>query len=361
MWLALLSTLLLATPAHAVRTKDVGHFLGVQPQALEGTGLVVGLRRTGDSSRNEAAVRALATRLQAMGMRLDVEDLSSRNIALVYVHAEISPDARTGQHLNVVVSAAGDASSLEGAVLMSTPLYDKRGQIVAIAEGPLVVGGYAVDAGGAAARKNTPTTARGDRAALVVRDDPDAIDYSKLTEVEFVLREPDFTTASRLAEAVDAAFGAQLAMPVSASTVKMTIPDELKGQFPRFAAKVEEVQLEVDLPSRVVVNERTGTVVVGAEVRISPVAVAHGGLTVQVRRRNSVSQPPMLSLGTSVPVRNTDISVQEGAGQVQLVEGATIGDLVSALDALGVPPRDLIVILQAISAAGALQADVVVQ
>ena len=361
MWLALWFMLSAVAPAHAVRAKDVGHFLGVQPQALEGTGIVVGLRRTGDSPRNQAAVQALATRMQAMGMRIDSDELSSRNIALVYVHAEISPDARTGQHLDVVVSAAGDASSLEGAVLMSTPLYDKRGQIVAIAEGPLVVGGYNVDAAGNAARKNTPTSARGNRAALVVQDDPNAIDYASLTEVEFVLREPDFTTASRLAEAVDAAFGSELAMPVSASTVKIAIPDELAGQFPRFAAKVEEVQLEVDLPSRVVVNERTGTVVVGAEVRISPVAVAHGGLTVQVRQRNGVSQPSPFSLGTTVPVRNVDIEVREKEGQVQLVEGATIGDLVSALDALGVPPRDLIVILQAISGAGALQADVVIQ
>ncbi len=361
MWVALWFVLSIVAPAHGVRAKDVGHFLGVQPQALEGTGLVVGLRRTGDSPRNEAAVQALATRMQAMGMRIDVDELASRNIALVYVHAEITPDARTGQRLDVLVSAAGDASSLEGAVLMSTPLYDKRGEIVAIAEGPLVVGGYAVAAAGNSARKNTPTSGRADRAALVVRDDPDAIDYASLTEVEFVLRDPDFTTATRLAEAVDAAFGSELSTPVSASTVRLVIPEELLGQFPRFAARVEEVQLEIDLPSRVVVNERTGTVVVGADVRISPVAVAHGGLTVQVRRRNGVSQPSPMSLGTTMPVRNTDIEVREEEGQVQLVEGASIGDLVSALDALGVPPRDLIVILQAISAAGALQADVVVQ
>ena len=224
-----------------------------------------------------------------------------------------------------------------------------------------MVGGYNVDAAGNAARKNTPTTARGDRAALVVWDDPNAVNYSALTEVEFILREPDFTTATRLAEAVDTAFGAEISMPVSASTVRIQVPDELAGQFPRFAARIEEVQLEVDLPSRVVVNERTGTVVVGAEVRISPVAVAHGGLTVQVRQRNGVSQPAAFSMGTTVPVRNVDIEVREQAGKVQLVEGATIGDLVAALDALGVPPRDLIVILQAIAAAGALQADVVIQ
>ncbi len=356
---ALLLGLLVTAPAEATRVKDVGHFLGVQPQSLEGTGLVVGLRRTGDSPRNEAAIRALATRLQAMGMRLDVTELASRNIALVYVHAEIPADARVGQKLDVLVSAAGDASSLEGAVLMSTPLYDKRGDIVAIAEGSLVTGGYAVDAGGSAARKNTPTTARGDRAGLVVRDDPMAIDYASLEEAEFILRDPDFTTATRLAEAVDAALGGEVAQPISASTVKIVIPEELRGMFPRFAALVEEIDVELDVPARVVVNERTGTVVMGADVRISPVAVAHGGLTVEVRRRNAVSQPNILSLGTTVPVRNTDVEVREKEGQVSLVEGASIGDLVSALDALGVPPRDLIVILQAIRSAGALQADLV--
>ena len=359
-WWVMLTWLALFVPdAFGARAKDVGHFLGVQDQALEGTGLVVGLRRTGDSPRNEAAIRALATRLQAMGMRLAVDELSSRNIALVYVHTEIPADARVGQRLDVLVSAAGDASSLEGGVLMSTPLYDKRGDIVAIAEGALVTGGYAVDAGGSAARKNTPTTARADRAGLVVREDDAAIDYAKLTEVESILRDPDFTTATRLAEAVDAAFGAELAQPVSASTVKMTIPDELAGQFPRFAAKVEEVQVELDVPARVVVNERTGTVVMGADVRISPVAVAHGGLTVEVLRRNAVSQPPPLSLGTTMPVRNTEVQVREEEGQVSLLEGASIGDLVAALDALGVPPRDLIVILQAIRSAGALQAELV--
>ncbi len=359
--LVALWALWLGSPAFAVRAKDVGHFHGVAAQSIEGTGLVVGLRRTGDSARNEAAIRALATRLQGMGMRLDVEDLASRNIALVYVHAEITPDARVGQRLDVVVSAAGDASSLEGAVLMSTPMYDKRGEIVAIAEGPLVTGGFAVDAGGSAARKNTPTSARGDRAAMVVREDPDAIDYGALETVDFVLRDPDFTTASRLAEALDAAFGAPVATPRSASTISISIPVDLRGKFPTFAAKVEEVDVDLDVAARVVVNERTGTVVVGADVRIDPVAVAHGGLMVEVRRRNAVSQPGPLSLGTTVPVRNTDVEVREQEGQVSLVEGASIGDLVAALDALGVPPRDLIVILQAIRAAGALQAEVVVQ
>ena len=157
------------------------------------------------------------------------------------------------------------------------------------------------------------------------------------------------------------AFGTELAQPVSASTVRMTIPTELAGQFPRFAAKVEEVQLELDMPARVVVNERTGTVVMGADVRIAPVAVAHGGLTVEVVRRNAVSQPSLLSLGTTMPVRNTEVQVREEDGQISLVEGVSIGDLVSALDALGVTPRDLIVILQAIRSAGALQAELVTQ
>ena len=357
--LLLIFALLLPAPALAVRAKDVAEFYGVRDNMLTGAGLVVGLRRTGDSVRNEAALRALANRLQGMGLSLNLDELSSRNVAMVMVSSTLGPDQRTGSRLDAVVASTGDATSLEGGVLLMTPLWGPDGEIHAVAEGALLVGGFAVEASGNGTRKNSPTIGRVVGGAIVEKEVPGGLAYSQLTEVDYVLRDPDFTTAMHLAEALDATFGTQVAVPVSSSTLHLTIPEEMHGRFPVFAAMVESTELEVDVPARVVVSERTGTVVMGADVRISAVAVAHGGLTIEVRRLDQISQPSPLSAGTTATVSNSWISAEEQPGDLQLVEGATIGDLVSALNAMGVKPRDLVVILQAIRAAGALQAEIV--
>ncbi len=347
--------------AFATRAKDVGRFYGVRENTLSGQGLVVGLRRTGDTARNTATLRALVAILQGRGLSIGLEDVSSRNAALVMVRAELPPDYRAGDRVDVTVASTSDATSLEGGMLVWTPLYDQSRKLVAVAEGPLVVGGYVAESAGNLARKNAPTTAMIPGGALVERENDWAMDYSSLETTEFVLDQPDFATASALEDAVNGAFGGEVAQAVSASTIKMTIPEDLRGRFPRFAAQVEAIDVAVDAPARVAINERTGTVVMGANVTISPVAVAHGGLTVEVRRVNQASQPAPLSFGTTALLSNVEVEAEEQEGKLVLVEGAAIADLVAALNALGVKPRDLVVILHAIRNAGALQAEIVVQ
>jgi flagellar P-ring protein precursor FlgI len=354
-WMALVPA-----DAFAVRAKDIGSFHGIRENLLTGAGLVVGLRRTGDSVRNEAAIRALASRLQGLGVSLQVDDISARNVALVMVSATLGPDQRTGSRVDVTVASTGDATSLEGGILLLTPLMGPDGNVYVIAEGPVVVGGYQMDAAGSAFRKNTTTTGVALESGIVEREVASNVDTTALTQIDFVLSRPDFTTATRLAKAIDTAVGTPVALARTSSTVQLSIPAQFQGKFAEFASIVELVDVEVDTRARVVVSERTGTVVVGADVKISPVAVAHGGLTIEVRRRDLVSQPPPLTIGgQTVLVPGIDINVKEGDGKLVVVEGTTIGDLVSALNAMGVTPRDLVVILQAIQAAGALHAEVV--
>lgn len=352
LWLA-------GAPALGAKAKDVGRFYGVRENTLSGPGLVVGLRRTGDSARNLATLRSLVARLRGQGLSLGMDDVSSRNAALVMVRATLPPDYRAGDRVDVTVASTSDASSLEGGVLVWTPLFDQTKQIVAIAEGPLVVGGYAAESAGNTVRKNAPTAARVPGGAMVERDNDRSLDYASLETTEFVLDRPDFATVNSLEEAIDAAFGADVAQAVSASTIRLTVPEELRGSFPKFAAQVESVDVLVDAPARVAINERTGTVVMGGDVTIAPVAVAHGGLTVEVRRFNQALQPAPLSFGNTVAISNVEVDAKEAEGDLVLVEGASIADLVAALNALGVKPRDLVVILQAIREAGALQAEIV--
>ena len=357
---SLLLALLLATPqADAARTKDIASFYGVRENHLTGAGLVVGLTRTGDSRRSAASIRALANRLQGLGVSLDPDEVMARNVALVMVTASIQSDSRTGSTLDVTVASTGDAASLMGGYLLMTPLMGPDGQVYAVASGPLIVGGYSVEAGGDSAQKNTPTVGRVENGATVEREVGTAVHYQELLEVDLVLRDPDFTTSSRLADAINKDFNEEIALASSSSTVRLAIPQEFQGRFALFAAKVEAVEVDVDAPARVVISERTGTVVMGADVRISAVAVAHGSLSIEVKRQVDVSQPGPLSKGSTVAVANHEVSASEEPGQLTLVEGVTIGELVSALNAMGVKPRDLMVILQAIQAAGALHAEIV--
>ena len=358
-WLTLLY--LSFAPAYAVRAKDVGAFHGVRDNQLTGAGLVVGLRRSGDSPRNDAAIRSLANRLQGLGASLRLDEISSRNVAMVMVSATLPQDSREGARIDVTVASTGDATSLEGGILLATPLVGYDCEVYAVAEGAMVVGGYDLVAAGNAARKNTPTVGRVTSGAIVEREVASALDYAKIDVIDFVLDEPDFTTAVRLADAVNNSFGGAVAMASSASTISMNIPKSMQGRFPQFAAAIEEVDIQVDAPARVVVNERTGTVVIGSDVGISAVAIAHGGLTIEVRRVVGVSQPAPLTLGNTVAYSNTVVYANEEEGDLVLLEGVNIGELVSALNAMGVKPRDLIIILQAIRSAGALHAEVVTQ
>ena len=358
MWV-LLSLMFAAAPAEAARIKDVGHFYGVRDNQLSGAGIVVGLQRTGDSTRNEAAIRALATRLQGHGMSLELDDIVARNIALVMVSATLHADDRSGSRIDVTVASTGDATSLESGVLLLTPLLGTDGKVHAVAEGPMVVGGFALGSGGSHAGKNRPTVGRIAAGATIELELENGLDYDALETIDYVLTRPDFSTTTRLAEAVNSEFGSEVARPASASSVTLTLPDEFIGKFPAFAARIERLDITVDVPAKVVINERTGTVVMGADVKISAVAVAHGGLTIEVRRFNAISQPAPFSGGTTAAVRNTIVEANEADGQLVLVEGVEIGELISALNDMGVKPRDLIVILEAVRSAGALHAEIV--
>ncbi|NCG19048.1 MAG: flagellar basal body P-ring protein FlgI [Rhodobacterales bacterium] len=354
--------LLFSSVANATRAKDIGDFYGIRENQLEGAGIVVGLQRSGDSTRNIAALRTLANKLRAVGISMNLEDLSSRNIALVMVSATLPPDTRPGSRLDVTVASTGDATSLEGGMLLWTPLTDQMGNIVAVGEGSLIVGGFTVGANGGGARKNKPTVGLISGGAIVQIEVPNQVDYTALTNIDYILHKSDFTTAMRMADAVNAQFeGETVASAQSSSTINLVLPESFAGNFAGFAAMIENTDLTVDTPARIVVNERTGTVVMGADVKISAVAVAHGGLTIEVRRANGVSQPGPSSGGTTAAVSNSIITANEEEGQLVLVEGIDIGELVAALNDMGVKPRELIVILQAMRSSGALHAEIVTQ
>lgn len=352
-------TALAPARAGAARVKDVGEFYGHRENQLVGSGLVVGLNRTGDSPRNEMSIRTLANALQGMGVSLQMEDIISRNVAVVMVTAEIGSDVRTGSRLDITVSSTGDATSLVGGQLLLTPLYGADGQIYAVASGSLLVGGYSVTAGGDASVKNHTTVGRVAKGATVEREIPTGIDYNAQAAVEWVLDEPDFTTAARVAASINEALEREIAQARDSGTVVLQVPEAFRGRFADFATLVEHVEVTVDTPARVVVNERTGTVVMGADVKISAVAVAHGSLTIEVQRSQEVSQPNALANGQTVVTSESRIAANEEAGELKVIEGVTIGELVSALNAMGVTPRDLITILQSFRAAGALHADLV--
>ena len=349
--------LLLSHPAHAARVKDVASVYGVRDNVLFGYGLVTGLDRSGDSRRNEATIRALANRLQGLGFTLNTTEIVSRNVAVVMVTARLPAGARPGHRLDVEVSSTGDATSLEGGVLQLTPLFATNGVAFATAQGSLVIGGFSASEGRNTAQKNHTTVGRVPQGAMVERENPNRIDLTHQDHIEWLVHQPDFTTATRMATAIDEQLGEPMAHAEDSGTVVVEVPDDWKDKVIDLVARIESVDFDVDLPARVVINERTGTVVMGADVRISPVAVAHGGLSIAVDRQVDVSQPAPLSLGTTKTVENIGIRVEEAGGGLSVVDGVTIGDLVNALNNIGVKPRDLIQILITIKAAGAMQAE----
>lgn len=360
-WRALLvgGALGLGVPeARAARVKEVAGLYGVRENALVGYGLVVGLNRSGDSTQNEAAVHALANRLQGLGVTMVEEDIQARNVAVVMVTANLPAGSRPGSRLDVLVSSAGDARSLEGGILLLTPLFSANGMNVASAQGPLTVGGYSVSAGGDTQARNHPTVGSVSRGATVEIELPNPLDLGGATTLDWVLHTPDFTNAARLARVVEGTLGDGAAQVVDAGTVRVRVPEDWNGRQAELVARLESLEFELDHVGRVVVNERTGTVVMGADIALSPVAVAHGGLTIEIRDEVSVSQPSPLSAGDTTPVRNREVLVREGTGGVTMIDGVTVGEVVNALNAMGVSPRDLIVILQAMRAAGGLHAEI---
>jgi flagellar P-ring protein FlgI len=368
LWLALALTLAPgpAPEAHAARTKDLGRFFGVRDVQLTGFGLVTGLQQTGDTMINRATVQNLVARLAGMGIVVSERDLMARNTALVTVTATVRSDARIGGRLDVHVSSAGDARSLEGGVLQPTLLFalsDLDNPYV-VAQGPITVGGFNVEQDGVQSRRNVTNTGIVPEGGIVEREVDLRLDYDSMSSIDFLLDgdHNDFTTAMRTADAINEAFSAEIAEPRSATTIRIDIPQDYRGRFARFAAVVEQVEVDPDVVSRVVIDARTGTVVMGGTVTVRPFAVAHGGLKVEVEVERGASQPgPLANAGETVVVENTFIGVDEEEGELVLVNAVSLADLVSALNAMGITPRDLAVVLQAVKDVGALDAELVIR
>jgi flagellar P-ring protein precursor FlgI len=296
--------------------------------------------------------------LMRLGIAVPVERLDGKNVAAVIVTAKLPPFAKPGSTVDVTVSSLGDSSTLQGGTLLLTPLQGPDGRVYAVAQGPLSVGGAAASgASGDSVQKNHPTVGRIPNGAVVEREVPNALDP---TAVTLMLQRPDPTTAVRLAEAVNRASEGGVARAVDPSTVTVSVPQAYQARLMEFIARIEAVTLNVDTPARVVINERTGTIIMGSQLRISTVAIAHGNLTIQVKEERQVSQPgPFAPQGAAtVVVPRSSVTIKEEKNRLILVnEGVSIGDIVQGLNALGVTPRDLISILQAIRAAGALMAE----
>jgi flagellar P-ring protein precursor FlgI len=350
--------LLIGTTADAARVKDIASIYGVRDNSVLGYGLITGLNRSGDSRRNEGTIRTLANRLQGLGVTLSTEDIISRNVAVVMVTSTIPSNARPGHRIDIIVSSTGDAKSLEGGVLQLTPLYAPDGRAYASSQGPVVIGGFSAEAGGESSRKNHPTTGRVVRGATVELENPHRLDLSKQGHIDWLIHDPDFTTATRMVKAINESIGSKVALAQDDGTVRMKIPADGEMPMVNLLSQIGLVEIEVDSPARVVINERTGTVVMGAGVQLSPVAVAHGGLSIEVQRKTDVVQPNALAAGNTVVTENASLQATEQSGRLTLLEGVTIGQLVSALNSMGVKPRDLIQILLTIKAAGALHAEI---
>jgi flagellar P-ring protein precursor FlgI len=355
--------LLLLAPIEAAaqaRIKDIAEFEGVRDNHLIGYGLVVGLDGTGDDLDSAVFTReSLIGMLQRLGVTARDEDLDTANVAAVMITADLPPFARQGTRIDITVSALGDADSLLGGTLVVTPMLGADGEVYAVAQGPVAVAGFT--AGGAAEEinKGVPTTGRIPNGAIVEREI--GFDMAQLETVKIALRNPDFTTASRMAQAVNQAFKAPLARQLDSSTVLITVPPRHPGGPVGLMTAIEQLRVATDQVARVVIDEKSGVIVMGENVRISTVAIAQGNLTIRITETPQVSQPaPFSESGATVAVDRTQVQVDEDGDKrlAVLPAGISLQELVNGLNALGVGPRDMITILQAIKASGALQAEI---
>ncbi len=350
--------LLLALPAGAARIKDLAHVRGVRDNQLIGYGLVVGLNGTGDSDKVKYTNQSLVSMLSRMNVRIDPQGLKPKNIAAVIVTAELPAFSRVGNTIDITVSSIGDAKSLTGGTLLVTPLTGHDGQIYAVAQGPISVGGFSVASkGGASETKNHPTVGRIPDGALVEREV--RVELGAQNRITLQLRDADFTTAARMARVLDMNLGGQFATATDSGTIQLELPPPYQGRLVEFVALVERLEVTPDAVAKVIVNERTGTIIMGQDVKLAPVAVAHGNLTVSVKVQNRAVPAAPLTDGQTVTEQNTQVEVNEEPRRlIELREGASLADVVEGLNQLGATPRDLITILQAIKQAGALRAEV---
>ena len=348
--------LIAGNAVEAARIKDIADIKGVRQNQLVGYGLVVGLDGSGDGDDSPFTTQSLAALLEKMGITVNPDDIEGENVAAVMVTADLPPFARIGTKIDILVSSIGAASNLQGGTLLLTPLKAANGEIYAVAQGPVSTGGFQARGSAAGVQKNFPTVGRVISGAIIERDLP--FEFNNKDRLSLALRTPDFTTASRVALAINNALFDDAAMTPDAGTVEIKVPKSYLGNVVQFVSMVENLDVTPDVESKVIINERTGTVVMGENVRISTVAIAHGNLSIQIRETQNVSQPLPFSRGGQTVVNpETNLAVKESRAPLYVMPyGVNIGEVVRALNALGVSPRDLISIFQALKAAGALQA-----
>jgi flagellar P-ring protein FlgI len=342
------------------RIKDLVDFEGVRDNQLVGYGLVVGLNKTGDTIKDGGFTKqSLQSMLNRLGVKPTDEGLRSKNVAAVMVTAVLPPFARQGGRIDVTVSALGDASSLLGGTLLVTPLLGADGEVYAVAQGQIAVGGGSAEGAAASVTKGVPTSGRIAAGGIVEREV--AFAMATMDSVQISLRNPDFTTARRIAQAINAFLKEPAARPSDPSTVDLLVPSRYRRNVVNLLTDIEQLRIEPDQPARVLIDEQSGIIVMGENVRVSTVAIAQGNLTIRITETPQVSQPNPFADGTTVVVPRTDTQVDDSGGTRQLGivgPGVTLQELVDGLNALGIGPRDLIAILQAIKAAGALQAEI---
>jgi flagellar P-ring protein precursor FlgI len=351
-----------ASPARAERLKDLATIRGVTANTLVGYGLVVGLNGTGDNAQSVQTQQVMANMLsRRFGTVIRPQDIKAQNIAVVMVTARLPPFSRTGRRLDVVVSSSGNARSLYGGTLMPTALRAGNGAVFAWAEGPLTVGGFSASgSSGSSATKNHPTVGQIPNGGVVAKELNFRLDPN--VPITLALKEPDFTTASRTAYAINQGIGAEVAHASDAGTISILVPKEQAQNLVGFLSTIENLDVTPDQSAKVVINERTGTVVMGTSVRISPAAISHGSITVQISEKPLVSQPNPFSEGDTLVVPDTQIDILEDQSQLRVIDpGPTLGEVVHTLNTLGVKPRDLVAILLALRRSGSLRAEIEVE
>ncbi|MEN8189412.1 MAG: flagellar basal body P-ring protein FlgI [Thermodesulfobacteriota bacterium] len=360
---ALCTFIFFANTASAARIKDIARINGVRDNQLIGYGLITGLNGTGDDLKKVLFTRqALYNMLIRQGITVnpkEFENIKVKNVAAVMVTASLPPFAKPGSTIDVQVSSIGDAKSLAGGSLIMTPLRGADGNIYAIAQGPLAIGAFSYGGKAAKAQKNHPTVGRVANGALIERQVP--VDIDDDGAITYRLHDADFTTASNMCQTINSRFGPGTAIPLDSATIRVLIPKEMEDSTVQFVSAMEGLNVSTDINARVVVNERTGTIVMGRDVRLETVAVSHGNLSLIIQETTDVVQPNPLAAGRTALAPQTDIDVVEDEGEFMVVEeGVSIGEVANALNAIGATPRDLIAIFQAIKAAGAMKGELII-
>ncbi len=365
--LVIFLSIFIVESTYASRVKDIASIKGVRENQLLGYGLVVGLQGTGDSSKEYTGL-SMAQMLKQLGVTITQKQIDSKNVAAVVVTAKLPPFARVGQQIDVSVASIGDAKSLQGGTLLMTPLRGGDKAVYAVAQGPMLVGGFGGSSGGASSSKNHPTAGIVSNGAMVEKEVP--LDFSNRNAFRLALHNPDFTTAARVAKTINRELGGLFARARDSTTIDVMVPYDFEGGVVEVLALTERLEIEPDNAAKVVINERTGTVVMGDSVRLNTVAIAHGNLTLEIKTlETTTTRPddnPKKTNGTdqindgeiTETVKETTVQFGESGDKlIQVPAGATLGDVVKGLNSLGVSPRDLISILQALKAQGALQAE----